>query len=101
MSAKHTPGPWELDDLGNVCSQAVHNIALVFSSSTREGWSGSDYDTQAHCEANARLIASAPELLAFVQEFLADYQSLEGMASMKYYAGKAHSAIAKATGSEE
>lgn len=63
----HTPGPWELDDLGNVCSQAVHNIALVFSSSTREGWSGSDFDTQAHCEANARLIAAAPDLLAALQ----------------------------------
>lgn len=74
-AAKHTPGPWELDDLGNVCSQAVHNIALVFASSTRESWSGSDFDTQAHCEANARLIAAAPDLL----EALKAHQEAEAM----------------------
>jgi len=45
---------------------------------------------------HARLIAAAPYLLAFAQEFLADYQSEDGMGSMKHYAAKAHAAIAKA-----
>lgn len=60
--SKHTPGPWRLNDVGNVESEAVHNIAVVYSAAGQEGWSGSDFDTLAHCEANARLIAAAPEL---------------------------------------
>jgi len=62
-AAKHTPGPWRLDEIGNVESEAVHNIAVVFSAAGQVNWSGSDFDTLAHCEANARLIAAAPELL--------------------------------------
>jgi hypothetical protein len=63
-AAQHTPGPWKLDELGNVGSDAVKNIAVVFSAATRELWGGSDFATLRHCEANARLIASVPELLA-------------------------------------
>jgi hypothetical protein len=48
--------------------------------------------------ANARLIAAAPELLAFAKLFLEDYQSEEGMNSMKRYAKAAYEAIAKAEG---
>lgn len=50
-------------------------------------------DAQAMLDA-----AGAPELLAFAQEFLADYMSEDGLGSMKHYAGKAGAAVAKATG---
>lgn len=60
---KFTPGPWEVDEIGNVSSTAVRNIATVFGAATREGWGGSDYATFAHCKANARLITSAPDIL--------------------------------------
>lgn len=50
---------------------------------------------------DARLIAAAPELLAFAQAFLDGYQSEDGMDSMKVYARMAHAAIAKATGERQ
>lgn len=36
-----------------------------------------------------------PELVEFVQEFLADYQEEDGMRPLKYYAGKAFAILAK------
>ena len=38
------------------------------------------------------------ELVEFVQEFLDDYQSDDGMRALKYYAGKAHTILAKCKG---
>ena len=118
--SKHTPGPWAIDDedmaqdadtvfsIGIWAGEGegrvmVANVsAFGLHSEMRDGveYVTTEEPAQSQLDeakANVRLIAAAPELLAFVQEFLADYQSLEGMASMKYYAGKAHAAIAKAT----
>ena len=61
MSNKHTPGPWFAEDLIEgtdqefigVSSDNVNNIADVWAIDT----------TQEQCQANARLIAAAPELL--------------------------------------
>ena len=58
METKHTPGPWNLDKRqeklmgANGQSIVVWNSGLSFGNRTEEA------------EANARLIASAPELLA-------------------------------------
>jgi Ser/Thr protein kinase RdoA (MazF antagonist) len=72
MSTKHTPGPWSND--GDYIRAAAGNnrpdlvrIAEVFA-----GW------TQEQTNANARLIAAAPELLAALQEILAA-QSLRAL----------------------
>jgi hypothetical protein len=103
--AKHTPGPW--------CAKHREGADGMYRTevySEQHGGIATCEWTPKNCgngvtatyrEANARLIAAAPELLAFAQEFLADYQSEDGMGSMKYYANLARVAIAKATGSSE
>jgi type VI protein secretion system component VasF len=54
---KHTPGPWTLiDDYGRFdVDSARHNVCSVSNHDPRH-------------EANARLIAAAPELLAALKE---------------------------------
>ena len=71
MSTAFTPGPWSINETGNVVSCAVHNVAIVFHSATKESWSGSDFATLSHCVANARLIASAPDLYALAASLAA------------------------------
>ena len=68
MNTKHTPGPW-VD--GDICGD--HNVGIGrYRLITGGGeliahtWP----DSSEHEEANARLIAAAPELLAACQEFL-------------------------------
>lgn len=61
MSTKHTPGPWRVEQDGNmnpnltfrICGPWIHR-----KSSARQ-----PYHALADTEANARLIAAAPELL--------------------------------------
>lgn len=101
MSAKHTPGPWEWD--GKVwCYDGSEEAPWLVQAPWTKTSSKTVLSGEIRCmsEADARLIAAAPELLAFAQEFLSDYQSEDGMASMKHYARKAHEAIAKATGEQ-
>lgn len=104
MSA-HTPGPWVI--LYNARGYP-HQITAPNEDPTRLGGIVSvtrgasiGLPSSAEGRANARLIAAAPDLLAFAQEFLADYGSEDGLASMKHYARKAHEAIAKATGEHQ
>lgn len=54
----HTPGPWEVEPSGNVVGKAGHLIAVV----TRD-ISVSSIQSVELSEANARLIAAAPDLL--------------------------------------
>jgi hypothetical protein len=57
MNTKHTPGPWEAT--GNVVHRGIQTVALVYSTPREQ------------CEADARLIAAAPDLLAALKELLA------------------------------
>lgn len=69
MNAKYTPGPWAIDPddrpgMGwnnHIVRLADPNIAICFMSH-----SGRKDNSQ--CEANARLIAKAPELLECLRE---------------------------------
>ena len=92
MSAAHTPGPWfaQYDDNGfyEIGSEAS-SLRLAFT-----------YGEGETDEANARLIAAAPELLAALKlyvlqdEFATDYGYGVGGEAKK----TAEAAIAKATG---
>lgn len=99
--SKHTPGPWhwtneyQARDLSDTWSLIGGNGYGILSC---DGLGNSPPEFH---KANARLIAAAPDLLAFAQEFIADYQSEDGMDSIKHYAAKAQAAIAKATGEEK
>lgn len=93
MSAKHTPGPWRWD--GNVCDYDPENEApwLVTEMHSAVVLGGS-----INCgnEANARLIAAAPDLLDALQAFATEIvpNNTDDPLWMS-----ARAAIAKATGS--
>lgn len=87
--SKHTPGPWfsQYDDNGfyEIGSEAV-SLRLAFTHG--EG------DTD---EANARLIAAAPEMLAAL-EFLTHAPILNSVSTWQEARRLVDAAIAKATG---
>lgn len=95
MSAQHTPGPWAVEkrygDVVDVNGRTlcVHGMALT---STEEA------------KANSLLMAAAPELLATLQELVADIADRFDMDSpstnpgIKSAIAEARAAIAKAEG---
>lgn len=60
----HTPGPWHVDSVGNIRTARGDVIADASDRVTR------DYMDRAERAANARLIASAPALLAALENAL-------------------------------
>ena len=94
--AKHTPGPW-LTDRNNVHTGQIATIHHCLNNNWVEVWTDKWAETglgEAEQEANARLIAAAPELLEALQALLAE-SVYESMAT-----ATARAAIAKATGGE-
>ena len=106
----NTKGPWLLtprkwfDADGNIVQDGQYDISVnsadikdddYYRTATVNNFADSPENL-----ANARLIAAAPDLLSFAQEFLQDYQSEDGMYPMKHYAKKAFDAIAKVTGEQ-
>ena len=94
--SEHTPGPWKIErhyDSGykNISAQKHTALAQVV-------WCMEDEDRSPECEANAHLIAAAPELLDALC-YLLEASSGQGpheqwLAAMD----QARAAIAKATG---
>ncbi len=96
--AKHTPGPWTID-LGNVikASNSRESIAMI-------RWFMADSFDETEGQANARLIAAAPELLQGAEQVV---ELIEYLISTGYMPGgdwatvaSLKSAIAKAKGTE-
>ena len=78
---KHTPGPWEIEPLevfGRHDRQGTAHVVLW--DEDREGYTsvvtGIDYD-DAESQANARLIAKAPDLLADLMDAAAQLRKYE------------------------
>lgn len=97
MNTKHTPGPWEWD--GSVWNYDSENEAPWLVQS------GSDHrvfvllgSIKANKEADARLIAAAPELLEALQMLVADFGDYPASERPCLAFDKARAAIAKATG---
>ena len=95
MSAKHTPGPWSFGygvttEYGEVFGVGVTTKPdwTVVCAVSRPG------DVNAIDEANARLIAAAPELLEFARSVV----RYAGSAGDDYLANKAREVITKAIG---
>jgi len=98
MSAgKHTPGPWKVRENGGLMKAVEANKDwLVYAC-------GRDYMGREELEANARLIAAAPELLEALQEILSTMRKPpSGSGGFHEFDIKAaERAIAKATGSKK
>lgn len=95
---KHTPGPWEYGEERGLCREihADNGPELFAIAQTRHG------DPEI-CEANARLIAAAPELLEALIAFRdggpqGGQNFAEWHESYRPAIDKARAAIAKATG---
>jgi hypothetical protein len=90
VRAGHTPGPWEAHD-----DDGTGTLPCVLSDKVNAG--GNFYVAQCNVFEDARLIASAPDLLEACQAIakLADGQ---GQRNMMEVAGQARAAIAKAGG---
>jgi hypothetical protein len=96
---EHTPGPWHAVKYATrteilarrKAQRKMTSIALVY---------GSDEDDSEQADANARLIAAAPELLEALQDVLCTLTMDAEWTKDCYEVRKAEAAIAKATGAE-
>ena len=123
MSAKHTPGPWYIHPMTNLSNELTEcdtfNARRVYIGSgddhkivaetvaymPKEGFNPGHPrpDSVEECEANARLIAAAPDLLANLEQMeriAADYLSGRLLQFPASVLPQARAAIAKATGEE-
>jgi hypothetical protein len=71
---KHTPAPWNIFDSRNAYYPGIEGAdgksVIVFG--TKDEWHGVRGDNKEQAEANARLIASAPELLEALKALIKD-----------------------------
>jgi hypothetical protein len=90
-NTKHTPGPWSFDGHGiNTSGARLATINKTAQISTGKGWRAIG---QPESDANAKLMAAAPELLACIEDILDAGGDLNAMDFDRY-----RSAIALATG---
>lgn len=102
--AKHTPGPWQTDR-NNVHSGQIATVHHCLNNDWVEIWSPDAFaETEEMQEANARLIAAAPEnlqsnseLATIVRELCAAYNHPLPEGALE----RSDAAIAKATGRED
>jgi hypothetical protein len=90
MSADHTPGPWVVDRSRNIVAHSP--VGAVFLADVYSGGPGI-----ATANANARLIAAAPDLLAAL-ESLTDVAEHDGECLSEGHITTARAAIARAKG---
>ena len=110
--SKHTPGPW-LTDRKNVHTGQIATIHHCLNNDWVEIWTDKWAETglgQEEQEANARLIASAPELLEMLHRFKVTANTVAycydkcsenfaaALSGLKEDAEAARELIAKATG---
>ena len=101
METKHTPGPWTVtaDGAGwyiECAPERGHSVAYIMAEIGEEDPDTSDDEK----EANARLIAAAPDLLEALQwlvDILPD-PDLDNDELQRTWTRRARAAIAKATG---
>lgn len=93
MNAKHTPGPWEFDDKHS----SGFPLLCLYAADNRNPFHGSRSDDEQN--ANARLIAAAPELLEELKLIL-DFAIVEKSKLRAQEIASIRRVIAKATGEQ-
>lgn len=66
---RHTPGPWALSERSSACVRTADQDQRIAYLETAD-------NTFETCEANARLIAAAPDLLAAVDKVVNNWGDL-------------------------
>jgi hypothetical protein len=102
----HTPGPWEIDHTGKYYKPCIrHNGIIIALLAKNDAGLVMPENQQAEDEANARLIAAAPELLEALKAVLKDhdgrvaaYGTMESQPCRVEVMEQARVTIAKATG---
>ena len=96
---KHTPGPWvngHYDDINDEIVIQTHEGEYVASIDCDGAYEGK---IAATIDANARLIAAAPDMLEALQECRAELEAYEADATGEGYKNpRLNAAIARATG---
>lgn len=111
MEHKHTAGPWYADQRGNIWrrdpSELYENGGAVAGdkpvATAHGGWYGENAIGYP-IEANARLIASAPELLealVLAERFMCGFEGDPMQVEIEGSLRQMRTAIAKATGEQE
>lgn len=94
-SAAFTPGPWEYLDIGEICAGDDFNVTIALMN---DGTSSAGvYEV----EANARLIAAAPDLLSALEKLRTQALQSPDLLNTKWgqeALNYSHAAIAKARG---
>lgn len=95
MMKKHTPGPWEVSGGDGIWAVSPWNARFRLATVTKPSpMNGIDW------EANARLIAAAPELLEALRS-LTHAVEKRNESAMTMHAGYARSILEKASGEKE
>jgi hypothetical protein len=107
MSAKHTPGPWQIYPAPYPLIETADGIAVAKTDCSLSRVSGKWVENREMLAANAALISAAPDLLAALEELLVERYALEEpeefdadgrWTSSSPASVKARAAIAKAKG---
>ena len=102
MGIKHTPAPWRVSSesphIIKKDYRAIGSDAGFLIASTMGNDNSGFYASEQEADANARLIAAAPELLEALEELIAATQHLDPCQAT---VDKARAAIAKAKGEDQ
>ena len=105
MTTKHTPGPWEIERYSDGLIQIVGDLKVI-SDDEEHFTTVVEQISATNEEANARLIAAAPDLLEALKDLADDISDRFDMDSpstnpgIKHCIAAARYAIRKATGEE-
>ena len=106
METSHTPGPWQIGG-SLISSVSGYALARVLRQPAVYGGRRHEFndtdslavDTGAEADANARLIASAPDLLAALEKILG--YAAPGAAILAVYASPEHAERIKKTAADD
>ena len=96
MQVKHTPAPWVHKSFSNCDAVVANGVIVATVGLTADDVLPNDFDMTQQ-QADAKLIAAAPDLLAFALEAMTYFAQHEKETGAKFGLIAARAVIAKAT----